>query len=432
MCGLVGVAGNLTYKDKEVFKNLMVVSSLRGEDSAGVAFVPLNRPEEAEVVKAVGSPYDLFAIKKFDTGFHDKQAAIGHTRKATVGGIHRHTAHPFEAGDIVGVHNGTLRNWQRAYNDLDKDFAKYFNTDSETLINAIAEFGVKEVIERTDGAYALIWFDKEKETLNFLRNEERTLWYAYSEKQDIVYWASEYRMLDLCLSRTDTKLHTNEEGHKYFSVPANLWIQLKTSNTGANGKIEILASEKIEGNVKKQSNISFPPYQAGPNVWRSAWNRDQFWESNLDDDLPEVHVKPKADPIQGIPPAITEKAAELTSTNTNTTPEKNILSLPFRPSNNSNSSQLDNKNESCESLDNPVLGHKGQELEETTFDNSTKHGCAWCQTSVTYDEAKKGGIGKWLSRDTFLCGTCYPPKPVGVGTNVRNILKAKVGKIVCN
>lgn len=196
MCGHVGVAGRLTKKEEDVLKQLLIVDSLRGTDSTGVAVIPCYTG--VKVVKELGNPYELLDRKSFDkalTGMN--RAIIGHNRYATVGGVDKNTAHPFEFETLVGAHNGTLTN--KWVFDNHTDFA----VDSEALYNQINKTGLKDAVGRAMGAWCLVWWDKVEESLNFLRNKERPLWIVRTTDSKTIFWASELWMLEGVLARNN-------------------------------------------------------------------------------------------------------------------------------------------------------------------------------------------------------------------------------------
>jgi hypothetical protein len=80
--------------------------------------------------------------------------------------------------------------------------------DSENLFYHIEQKGLEDAISQLGGgnnAWALVWWDKLNETLNFLRNKERTLYYCWEDNGDCLYWASESWMLIAALARHDVK-----------------------------------------------------------------------------------------------------------------------------------------------------------------------------------------------------------------------------------
>jgi len=196
MCGLVGMAGTLDTIDVTVFKQLLFVDTLRGDDSTGVASV--DYAKNIDWVKATGAAIDLIERKTFDRVVtQHKCVLIGHNRYGTMGSKTNGNAHPFECDHIVGAHNGTIT--YPSKNSL-QDGAT-FDTDSEAIFNNIAIHGIEATIPKLDGAYALVYYNKEEDTINLIRNDKRTLFYTYDTLTQTLYWASEEGMLAWILDR---------------------------------------------------------------------------------------------------------------------------------------------------------------------------------------------------------------------------------------
>lgn len=175
MCGIVGVASNgpMLPVMKDFFQSLLFHDVVRGHHATGVAAIDTQKQLLTVEKKAVASPQfleiaevqeNLFAYK------HDFNIYIGHNRWATSGAKDDDkNAHPFVHGDVVGVHNGSLRN-QRLL-DNHKDYV----VDSDNLYHHLNANGLTDTLAETDGAFALVWYDREDSTLNFIRNSERPL-----------------------------------------------------------------------------------------------------------------------------------------------------------------------------------------------------------------------------------------------------------------
>lgn len=239
MCGITGVAGRIGKREETIFQELLVVDSLRGVDSTGIAVV--SSQWEVKIAKQVGNPYDLFDTKSYDKALQGlNRVLIGHNRFGTVGVSSRANAHPFQFKHITGVHNGTLKNKYSFINGHE------FAVDSQALYNHIAEAGLKSAIITAEGAWALVWWDSNEKTINFLRNSERPLWTVRSEDAKTLFWASELWMLEGILSRNSykhSKAHlitndfhykivVNDDGslgspvlHEYKSVPKTNQVQ---------------------------------------------------------------------------------------------------------------------------------------------------------------------------------------------------------------
>lgn len=198
MCGIVGMAGQITVKEERAFKDLLHINALRGKHSVGIAAVD----GQAKVhVRKRAIPVDDFLEATPVQEIFRKQlrCLIGHNRFATFGKVNNYNAHPFEMEHVVGVHNGSLKNVKMLQ---DHDM---FDVDSEAIYHNINELGVQETAKRLDGAWALVWWDKRDSTLHMWRNEERPLYYVYSEDRKVIFWASEPYMLYLALQRNGIK-----------------------------------------------------------------------------------------------------------------------------------------------------------------------------------------------------------------------------------
>lgn len=264
MCGLVGVAGQISAKEEKIFKQLLILDSLRGEDSTGVASVDWNG--NVDVAKTVGDPFQLFDTSAFALMMrYSLRVLIGHNRFATTGKVTRKNAHPFEMNTLVGVHNGTLQNkWELT------DGSK-FDVDSEALFHNIELHGLEKAIEKTKGAWALVWWDKDKQRLNFLRNKERPLHYMYSEDRKVIFWASEAWMLTAVINREGYKhgpiQEFKEDTHYSFEIALEEYNKMpeiaKPRLKPVMGKKEVAVVQHNAGKPMNQNIVSLPRSTTG-------------------------------------------------------------------------------------------------------------------------------------------------------------------------
>lgn len=193
------------------------MDTLRGEHSTGILSVPTNTTALPEIFKRPVAAYDFIEMKKFkDLIARSNRVLLGHNRYATMGKIIAANAHPFRHGQIIGVHNGTLTN-----KGLLPE-SQHFEVDSDNIMYSLSQLGVQGTVSKLAGAYALVWWDADKSTINFLRNKERTLFYAISKANTAIYWASEYFMLAAALNRNKVDVenihHVEVDKHYAFEI----------------------------------------------------------------------------------------------------------------------------------------------------------------------------------------------------------------------
>lgn len=256
MCGHVGIAGDLEFKDEATMKRLLLFDVFRGFDSTG--FAAMKNNGEVGIAKLPSHPIDLFQDKRFEKllAGSTSQVFLGHNRAATIGKVTGFNAHPFESGPIIGAHNGTLdlASWSR----LETLIGHTTLSDSPAIIEAIDRFGIEATIAEMEtssasqrGAWALVWFDSANGTLNFLRNKHRPMWYGRSKDKKKLFWCSEWQTIaaSLSLSTTAYELETSDEGFTYFEMEAD-WLytfELDKLKKGEYKSVEDARVKKIEG-----------------------------------------------------------------------------------------------------------------------------------------------------------------------------------------
>jgi len=224
MCGHVGIAGNLEVRDESTMKRLLLYDFFRGMDSTGLAGIR-HANQTALISKIASHPIDLFDSKKFDKTLTASacSAFIGHNRAATKGNVTTVNAHPYEFDHIVGAHNGTLS--VASHIALENALGETFEVDSQAIFAHIARFGIHETVPLLQGAWALVWYDGVLNTLNFLRNKERSFWYASTVDNRKILWASEWPMIHaavtLAQSHQEYELYADGD-FKFFSTEENM------------------------------------------------------------------------------------------------------------------------------------------------------------------------------------------------------------------
>lgn len=221
MCGLLGAASPwMNDKEKVIFKQLLYAGVFRGLDSTGIARVNKKtgfkgREDEYKysIYKKAIPSAALLSLKDYqewerrwgvqvDAG--STKVLMGHNRAATLGEVNDRNAHPYQEGNIILAHNGTL--WDMT----NLDDYEHFDIDSQCIAYNVDKNGIEETISKLRGAFALSWIDLERKTLNFTRNKERPF-AIVTCKNGSIFWASEEGMLEWILSRNGISYDTSWE-----------------------------------------------------------------------------------------------------------------------------------------------------------------------------------------------------------------------------
>jgi hypothetical protein len=268
MCGIIGLIARTDQgfwqRDADLLEQLLIVNSLRGKDSTGVFTTFRNK--QAEVLKLGSNPFNLFRTKEwadFRTSMVSRgRLVIGHNRAATKGAVTTENAHPFVENNIILVHNGTL--W-----DHSKLSDKQFDVDSNAIAHALSESPIEEVLPKLRGAYALVWYDTEKQKLFAVRNDERPLFIIESDNMFVL--SSEPMIAALPLSRQNRKIENVVE------VPTFELLEFDQK-----GKMD---SRKLEKPVVSYS--SYSTTYKGNGKWGRDYKETVTQPNNVTKDLVE-------------------------------------------------------------------------------------------------------------------------------------------------
>lgn len=169
MCGIVGYIGN--EHAAPILLDGLSKLEYRGYDSAGIAV--RDSDGNINIVKAKGRLKGL--IEKTDSGNAvPGTCGIGHTRWATHGEPSETNAHPHmsDDGNVVGVHNGIIENYQELKEKLlKKGYSFYSSTDTEVAIKLVDYYykkyehtpvdAINHAMVRIRGSYAFAFIFKD-------------------------------------------------------------------------------------------------------------------------------------------------------------------------------------------------------------------------------------------------------------------------------
>lgn len=209
MCGLVGFSGNA---ETSIYNALHLLGDNddRGGHSSGLY-------ANKQLYKAVGDSKNIFPIlNSYTTG----GVLIGHTRFATHGEHTVENAHPYKYDNVVGAHNGVIKN----YEEVGKKFGiKKTVVDSQMIFKLLSQekkdkhlglfYGAKNVLY-TKGDNRLYVYRRDNPLFK-LETPEGT--YFSSEDEGLKHIAKVNKLKTKVKEVEENKLFVYENGKLLFS-----------------------------------------------------------------------------------------------------------------------------------------------------------------------------------------------------------------------
>ena len=227
MCGIWGLFPNdnkgFYNADTTVMENSMILTSIRGAHSTGLAMVG-DAKAKPRTWKTVGGPAFLLNSDAWDkiATFAVQKAKVmfGHGRYATKGAINAKNAHPFTHEHITLVHNGTIHFGLKEVHDEHE-----IEVDSHALCASIAQKGLVPALESIYGAYALIVHDAKEGCVYIVRNDERPLHRLVLTDKHILlseYEACKYLAAKMGVTNPKIEVYPKHVIFKY-DIPTATW-----------------------------------------------------------------------------------------------------------------------------------------------------------------------------------------------------------------
>lgn len=149
MCGIVGLVGN--FRDQESLLEKMKQSLVhRGPDQEG-SFID-----------------------------RDRSIFLGH-RRLNVIDLSDNARQPMARDGVVIVYNGEIYNYLDLRSLLQEDFSFKSNSDTEVLLNGYLKWGIRELLSRVQGMFAICFYDSCRKKIFLARDRmgEKPLYYFF-------------------------------------------------------------------------------------------------------------------------------------------------------------------------------------------------------------------------------------------------------------
>ena len=394
MCGIVGCAGSLYKSEIDALENMLVFSQVRGPHSTGVGSVERGKEPNPMLAKDVGRPDALIDWnKRYDRVVAPgKKFILGHNRWATSGKVNKRNAHPFLFDNILGCHNGTIP--EHRLKDLKKSPDDY-GTDSETVLANMNEYPLKEVFSKLDGAWAFVWYDNRDNSVNFLRNGTRDLFYTYSLDRQALFWASEVGFLEAALTRNNIRFKEIHlvpvDKHIRWTIPDPMKAFSAPSAVEVTGYKYYSSAWSRFPNRNGNVNQGFHNHNAGDD------------EGGNGDDGTDVTrgfpVNVKAQPQLQLPDKRNVVGGEIAGKLRlikNSLGEVKDFVKPDGLSNFDGQGYMKGHKDK-----DFYRGYRGERLSRVEFERETKSGCQWCSQAAVW-----GQPVRFLKRGEHICLEC--------------------------
>jgi len=226
MCGIATIALGRSEREKipydklrSLVSHLIVELQARGVDASGIAVINEKGKEESVVYKMPLRAERLVVRPAFQSvlgkiGPHTNFIML-HARATTVGSNENSPDnHPILTPNIIGIHNGTLYNHNKLFNEYEDHFPRTGKVDSEIIFRLYSHFvdtgltpqeALKKTSDLLDGAYTGALVDWRVPSRMLMFKNDRSLCMVRMKHYDTLIAVSEARLLSKAIDETGIK-----------------------------------------------------------------------------------------------------------------------------------------------------------------------------------------------------------------------------------
>lgn len=174
--------------------------------------------------------------------------------RLSINGINNKSNQPFFIDNIILICNGEIYNFKELYNDL--NIVPSTDSDCEVIIHMYKEFGIEYTLNRLDGVFAFILYDKTTEEIYIARDPYgvRPL-FTLSDYQNNHYFSSTLKgIYDFYLKDiTKFKKYDSDITKNYCHYTINQFIPGTYSKFVKHDVLELYQQVKVNKNIKYSS-----------------------------------------------------------------------------------------------------------------------------------------------------------------------------------
>lgn len=314
MCGIVGVFAFNNAEEKKqakkreamtfLFTELLQETQIRGKDATGVSAL---FDDGNFVIQKGGVPAEEFisnygdsnsnynSFVEFCRTYKDPlKLLVGHCRKSSVGSnFNNSNNHPIRAGEIIGVHNGTLTNHETVFKKLDCE--RDGTVDSEAIMrllqvytkNCTEPFTVEmlsSVACHLDGAFSVIAFNANNPYQVALMRKQRPLEIIIIKSLKLMVIVSEKVFFDKAVHAFNKYARLYKSGFSVIEKKDVEHVALPMDNVAViDLTVNMDDATKIEDLLDKEDTFKMPKFwqtKVVSNVYGGYNHNNNFTRTN--------------------------------------------------------------------------------------------------------------------------------------------------------
>ena len=300
MCGIFGFAKTSEKQNDnqlEILKRLLTEltdeSSIRGTDSTGFSII---NPKARYTYKTLMDSSELVDSKDWsiilDKVDRKTTIAMGHVRLATTGDVKLENAHPFNIGDVTGVHNGIIHNYNYVASSMGKPSP---DVDSQVLFQSLNRNEMSKAFEDINGDFAITWVKDSNKKVHLARESGRPMVVSYWKKARVLFWASTRDIMEEAMIRAGLRLpitnvpedyiftydtdsfdgRTNHDTVGFETISQDDYLYTSYYNWGGTKYYTSPATKYLNSNAGRTKKCDYCyEYVPQAEVWMDGYNRN--------------------------------------------------------------------------------------------------------------------------------------------------------------
>lgn len=137
--------------------------------------------------------------------FVDEKVYMGHQRLSILD-LSENGRQPMDKNDVVITVNGEIYNFLKLKGELTAKYLFKSTSDSEVILHGYSKWGIDGLLERIDGMYSLVIYDKRKKLIYLVRDRYGIKPLYYLIQKNSFAWASELKAIEKYYDTTSLKI----------------------------------------------------------------------------------------------------------------------------------------------------------------------------------------------------------------------------------